>query len=885
MDSEPLSRTELLEEAARLRTRLAEVETDAARGSRGHLALLEAVAAGNRPLAEVLAHLARLVEAERPGMLCSILLYDPVERCLRHGAAPSLPESYNAQADGLPIGPTMGSCGTAAYRRERVVVEEIASDPLWAPFKEVASAHDLHACWSQPILGTDGELLGTLAMYYREPRRPTPTEVDLIETAAHVVALAIERHRTENALRTSEHRYRALIQGANDAIFIADMESGLIVEVNPRAADLLGRPADEIVGMHQSELHPADTRERYRASFKAHGRAGQAVHTDAEVVRADGRRVPVEISANAIEIDGRRLLQGIFRDMTPHVEAAQALRRLNRALLAYSGCNRALIRATDETSFLTEMCRVIVEEAGYRMAWVGLARDDARRTVEPVAQAGAEDGYLAEIDITWGDEPHGLGPTGTAIRTCTPQVAQDLRHDPAYAPWRDAATARGYASSVALPFDGEADHALGVLNVYAAEPHAFDEAEVALLTELADDVAHGIRTLRGRMERLQLEEERDGLERQLRQAQKMEAIGTLAGGIAHDFNNILQAIVGYADLGRDSLADDHPTRAYLDHILLGARRASDLVNQILTFSRQTESHRRPCTLQPVIKEALKLLAATLPATIEVRAEIDATCPKAIADPTQVHQVVMNLATNAFHAMRGAGGILEVSLAAHHETGGEDPPQWIRLTVRDTGCGMDAATRERIFDPFFTTKGVGEGTGLGLAVVHGIIADHGGRIEVESESDRGTTIHVDLPSAAEAADEPPSASTCSRGRGERIAVVDDDTDVAAILGEILQKLGYRPTLFTDPRLALAAIDADPAAIDLVITDQVMPTMSGTALAAAVADLRPDLPIILLTGYADEGEAEGDVVRCRLTKPISAPELARTLHRLLHPAHHR
>ncbi len=887
----PPSREALLQEVARLQARLAEVTGEAMEVSGGAAAaqrrldaqarLLEEIASHDHPLEQLLTRLARLVEAEQPGLLCSILLYDAANLCLRHGAAPSLPEAYNARADGIPVGPTMGSCGTAAYRRERVVVEEIATSPLWGRFAEVALAYDLHACWSQPILGASGELLGTLAMYYREPRGPSEAEIELIETAAHLASLAIERHRALASLRTSEHRYRELMQGASDAIFIADAESGEIVEANPRAAELIGRPLEELIGMNQSELHPADAREHYRATFRKHAKMGRAVHAGAEVVRADGRRVPVEISANTIESGGRRLVQGIFRDMTPHVEAARTLQRLNRALLAYSGCNRALVRATDETSFLAEMCRVIVEEAGYRMAWVGLARDDAERSVEPVAQAGSEEGYLAEIRITWGDEPTGQGPSGSAIRTRKPQVIQDLFHEPRFAPWREAASARGYASSVSLPFDGEGDHALGVLNVYAAEAHAFDEAEVALLAELADDVAHGIRTLRGRTERRQLEAERAGLERQLRQAQKMEAIGTLAGGIAHDFNNILQAIVGYADLGHDILPDNHPARAYLEHILRGAQRATDLVNQILTFSRQGESRRRPCALQPVIKEALKLLGATLPSTIEVRAEIDPACPKAIADPTQILQVVMNLATNAYHAMRDTGGRLSVSLAPHWEQENAAQP-WLRLTVRDTGCGMDRATGERIFDPFFTTKEVGEGTGLGLAVVHGIVTDHQGRIRVESAPGAGTTVTVDLP-AAEVEEEGTAGEPAAlpEGRGESIAVVDDDEEVGTILGGILEALGYRPILFTDPRRALVAIRDDPTLTDLVITDQVMPGMTGGELACALDALRPDLPVILLTGYADEGTERCASIRCRLTKPISARELAQTIHRFLHP----
>jgi len=392
--------------------------------------------------------------------------------------------------------------------------------------------------------------------------------------------------------------------------------------------------------------------------------------------------------------------------------------------------------------------------------------------------------------------------------------------------------------------------------------------------------------------RKRAEETRKNLEVQLHEAQKMEAIGTLAGGIAHDFNNILTGILGNVQLAEFDLASKHPARAYLSDALKACNRARDLVAQILTFSRRREQQRVVTRLGPVIKEALRLLRASLPATIDIRLDIDDDSPPVLCDPTQMHQVLMNLGANAAYAMRAAGGVLAVSLRAVEVESAmiAQHPQLrtgrtVCLSVRDSGCGMDVATRERIFEPFFTTKAPGEGTGLGLAVVHGIVLNHEGVIVVDSQPGAGTVFHLYFP-VIETAESKSTAEPglLPRGRGERILLVDDEPAVVLIGGRMLARLGYRPLAFTSATEALAAFREDPAGIDLVLTDSTMPDITGVELARQVYALRPGLPLVITSGHLrtdDIDQAREFGVHCFVEKPFSLSTLAETLQRALHP----
>ena len=385
--------------------------------------------------------------------------------------------------------------------------------------------------------------------------------------------------------------------------------------------------------------------------------------------------------------------------------------------------------------------------------------------------------------------------------------------------------------------------------------------------------------------------EQVAIETRLRQAQKMEAMGTLAGGIAHDFNNILSAIIGFTDLALDDLPPESEVRESLGNVLEAGHRAKDLVSQILAFSRQTERERIPMRLHTIAKEALKLLRGSIPSTIEIRQNIEANTRPVIADPTEIHQIIMNLCTNAYHAMRETGGVLEVDLIQIELTENDvetDPDlstgKYIRLTVRDSGCGMNNTTLERLFEPYFTTKERGEGTGLGLSFVHGIVKDIGGAIHVYSELGHGTTFTIFLPIAAMRETEikkSESGNMRALAGQERVLFVDDEEPLARLAEKALGRFGYKVTLQTNSVEALEDFRKDPRAYDVVITDQMMPKMKGTELAKKLLAIRKDIPIILCSGFGDviEERATSDAIRDYIMKPVIASDLASSIRRAM------
>ena len=437
-------------------------------------------------------------------------------------------------------------------------------------------------------------------------------------------------------------------------------------------------------------------------------------------------------------------------------------------------------------------------------------------------------------------------------------------------PWKQVATFRS----------SEAEGTIEV--VYTTEHGAKDEGpflteERALIESLAE-------MLQTHVERDIAERNRQIMEVSLRHSQKMEALGTLAGGIAHDFNNILTAIGGNAELGYAD-ATDASTREAFSEIRAAYYRARDLVKRILIFGRRQESTQVLIRLEQVTREAIQLLKASLPPRIEIRAHFAPDAPSVLADATQMHQIVMNLGTNAAYAMRDRPGILEVEIDAPIIAGADAarlalrPGIYTRLRVGDTGTGMTPEVRERLFEPFFTTKGL-DGTGLGLAVVHGIVRDHHGAIDVRSEVGVGTTFSVYLPAAAGdqvLETEPPPTI----GDGQRIMYVDDDVPIVVLMSRVLRRLGYEPVCYADPRSALDAFRDSPFAYSAVMTDMAMPGITGVQLAAAVHEVRPDIPVALVSGYGagDRELIHTHHVAAVIQKPASTAEISRVLGQLM------
>nr|MBF0221796.1 PAS domain-containing protein [Desulfobulbaceae bacterium] len=412
----------------------------------------------------------------------------------------------------------------------------------------------------------------------------------------------------------------------------------------------------------------------------------------------------------------------------------------------------------------------------------------------------------------------------------------------------------------------------------------FMEVSASPIKDSQGNIIAGVETVRDITQRKLLAN-------QLQQAQKLEAIGTLAGGIAHDFNNILFVIYGYAELVQLQLPKDSKLWEMQNQIISASTRAKELVQQILSFSRREGRELKPLILTSIIKEALKMLRASIPTTIKFKENIETQTGTVLADPTQIHQIIMNLCTNAYHAMRETGGILSVGLKNVtvddrdiKSIGLKIPSgQYVCLTVGDTGHGINKKIQGLIFDPYFTTKKKGEGTGLGLAIVHGIIQSYGGCITIYSEPNKGTAFNVYIPQTA-----PPSTRQNKQGstdlpRGnEHILVVDDEEQIVNLEKETLKGLGYQVSAITSCEKTLELFSSAPKAFDLIITDMTMPTMTGLELSSKILAIRPDIPIILCTGFSnliDEQKASNAGIRKLLVKPVSREELAHAVRKTL------
>ncbi len=389
-------------------------------------------------------------------------------------------------------------------------------------------------------------------------------------------------------------------------------------------------------------------------------------------------------------------------------------------------------------------------------------------------------------------------------------------------------------------------------------------------------------------DQLELEKKEKTLEEKLRNIQKMKSIGTLAGGIAHDFNNILSSIIGYTELSMMAVDLNRPSLPHLKEILTAGQRAKDLVKQILAFARQSEDKILPVQVDIIVKEVLKLIRSTIPSTIDIRSDIQSGL-SVLGSPTQIHQVFMNLCTNAAQAMEEKGGTLKIQVT---KTDADDPALagermdapggLVKIRISDTGCGISPDIKELIFEPYFTTKGPSEGTGMGLATVYGIVKSMDGLITCESKPGRGSAFTVFFPATDDRIETTrPETEALVRGH-ERILVVDDEESIIKVLSESLEFLGYKPTAFSDSVDALACFSSSPESFDLVITDMTMPRMTGDVLATKIMEIRPEIPVVLCTGYSrkiSEDIAGALGIRAFLYKPLTIRDLSATLRTIL------
>ena len=656
--------------------------------------ILEAIATG-APLPHVLDLIVQGMQDFIPGAIASILLVDRDGAHLRHGAAPGLPEEYNRAVDGIAVGPSAGSCGTAAFRKQPVIVSDIATDPLWAGISENALRFGLQACWSVPVLDGQENVLSTFAVYYREARAPRATELQMIGRMANIVRISLERNRQQTELRESEERFRLLSRATNDTIWDWDLA----------ANELWWSEGFEMLfGYRRDDLEPG-----------------------------------IESWTNRIHPDDRE--------------------------------------------------RIVA---------------DVRSTIDG---GGA----------TWSAEHRYQRKNGS------------------YA-W--------------------------VLN----RGHV-----------IRDDHGKPIRMIGGMTD----ETERKNLEAQLLQSQKMEAVGQLAGGIAHDFNNLLTIILGYSEVLMTMTPADSPAVSMLGGIQDAGERAANLTQQLLAFSRKQILAPRLLNLNAVIHDVEKMLRRLIGEDIEIVTHLLPALSQVRIDPGQLQQVIINLAINARDAMP-TGGRLSISTTeteiSEDAAAGLDcrPGRYVRLTIADNGCGMTPEIQSRIFEPFFTTKGHGKGTGLGLPTVFGIVKQSDGAIDVSSEVGAGTTFRILFPAIPGQAPVQTPVDPETRKGSETVLIVEDEESVRRIARLALEARGYRVLDAATGREALRLIESSPAPINLVITDVVMPEMSGRELADSLRRDYPAIKVMFMSGYTDDAvlrHGVTDAVDAFLQKPFRPLDLVR------------
>lgn len=656
-------------------------------------------------------------------------------------------------------------------------------------------------------------------------------DADRVVSVVGTIMDITDRRRAEEALRQSEEKFRLAFQTSPDSINLNRLSDGMYVDVNEGFTKLTGYTREDAVGKTSVELNIwADPRDRERLVQGLRSK-GYVENLEARFRRKNGQMSFGLMSARVLRLNQEDVILSITRDITERKEMDEKLRETEKK---YRELTESLPQVIFEVDSKGDL--VYLNHRGYEL---------------------------------FGYTPEDLNGGFSVREAFIPEDRERI------------------AGDILINVQGRR---LG-RQEYTAVNKNGDRFPVSVHANrvLRDQTAIGVRGILIDLTQIRgAEEEKKKLEIQLQQAQKMEAIGALAGGIAHDFNNILSAIIGFTELAMFGEGAEH-CAPELNEALKAANRAKDLVKQILAFSRQTDEERMPVRVALVVKEAMKFLRATIPATIEIKARINEKSGAVFANSVEVHQIIMNLCTNAQHAIGGQAGLLEVEVQDADIDHLQDNDRidlhagpYVRISIKDTGGGMAPEVINRIFDPYFTTKEKGVGTGLGLAVVHGIVKKYGGAVTVESELGKGSCFHIYLPKAANSDPTQVEHPEPVRGGSERILFVDDEKMLVDIGKLALQRLGYDVVSRTSPLEALELFKAKPHHFDLVITDQTMPGMTGDALARELMRLQPGLPVIICTGYSqtvDRDRARKIGIKAFVMKPILINDLAAAVSKAL------
>jgi PAS domain S-box-containing protein len=645
---------------------------------------------------------------------------------------------------------------------------------------------------------------------------------DLTRANALLSEEIVERRRLEEVLRESERKFKTLFQLSPEVIFLASLDDARIHEVNETFCRFFGYRREETVGKVVGELGIWADLNEYVVMMGRLDSQGKVNDFECRLLTKSGENKTVLMSVGTLEVNGRAFMLSVARDITERK------------------------RAQEEREHLVTAIEQVTE---------GIMIADSNHVIQYANPAYERlTGYAKSKLI---GQPADIHKGDVRIKSLYKRIWGTLTDNDA---WSERITAQrkdGTTYEVEALTSPVRDASGAIINFISIRRDVTQEAR---------------------------------LERELRQAQKMESIGTLAGGIAHDFNNILAAISGFAELAVKNVNGNAIAQKYIEQVLKASCRAADLVKQILAFSRQTEQERKPLRMATIVKEVLTLLRSSLPSTIEIKQDIETGRDEdmVLADLTQLHQVLLNLCTNAAHAMGAKGGTLSLKLSAVAA-----PPlvsgypqrkagHYVCLTVSDTGHGMSAAVMDRIFDPYFTTKRPGEGTGLGLSVVQGIVKSYGGVMTVSSEAGRGTTFNIFLPGLEKMVVEKPQISESLSTGSERILFVDDEATLADMGKSMLETLGYSVTAKTSSLEALQYFRDRPDDFDLVFTDMTMPSLTGKDLAREITAIRKDIPVILCSGFSDamdDGEDNEMGIRDFVLKPFVMSTLAKTIRNAL------